>query len=209
MLAMFPTTSLGRIGPITHGDNDVNAGTMQNNGTATACKLISLLEKKSPSLSKGVLVVADNWSDDVPHEFLHTLQAHHDQPVYTVRLGRLLAEGRMLFEDWRPDHDEPDYNIDDRVRRTNRSLPVPCRRPVVRGPEPFMLPVRSRYVVVIHSTGPFGKFVELADLNYTFWDVNVYYMFVTQEFDQDLRKMVYSVWRNLAIYKYGIDMLYC
>lgn len=209
LLLTFSTTSLGRIEPTSYGDDIINGDPMiQSDGTATVCKIISLLEKKSSSLSKGVLVVAANWTDDVPHAFLRTLQARHDQPVYTVRLDRLLAEGRKLSEGWWPDHDGPGYNFDDRVRQTNRSLPVPCRRPIVRGPERFMLPLRSRYVVLFQGPGPLGPFAELADIKYTFWDVNVYYLFVARGFDQDLRKMVYGVWRNLAIYKYEFGLNY-
>ncbi|CAH1716257.1 unnamed protein product [Aphis gossypii] len=189
---------------------DGRNSTVLYNITTTVGGIISSFENSSSSLGKGVMVVAIHWSrgvgdgpngsdgdggngsvvngDDVPYGFLRNLQTRYKQPVYAVDLHRLLSDGRSRDTDSR-----------------DGSLPQPCRRPVDHGLG-SLLPLRSRYVVLYRGIVPPDwdpdPFVELAQLNYTFWDVDVYYLIVAVNgFDYAVRRMVYGVWRDLSIYK--------
>lgn len=190
------TTTVGRLEPIRSSGMQLNTTT-----TTTVGGIISSFENGSSSLGKGVMVVAIHWSgsgggdgvgDEVPFGFLRTLQARYKQPVYAVDLDRLLSDGRPRDTEGR-----------------DGALPEPCRRPVDRGLS-SMLPLRPRYVVLFRGIAPPAwdpdPFVELAQLNYTFWDVDVYYLIVVDNgFDPAVRQMVYGLWRDLSIYKWVCD----
>lgn len=199
---------VGRLEPIRYGGR--NSTVLYNITSTTVGGIISSFENSSSSLGKGVIVVAIHWSrgvgdgpngsdgnggngsvvddDDVPYGFLKNLQERYMQPVYTADLQRLLSDGHSR-----------DTDGEDGV------LPQPCRRPVEHGLG-SLLPLRSRYVVLFRGIVPPDwdpdPFVELAQLNYTFWDVDVYYLIVAVNgFDPAVRRMVYGVWRDLSIYK--------
>lgn len=199
---------VGRLEPIRYGGR--NSTVLYNITTTTVGGIISSFENSSSSLGKGVMVVAIERSrgggggpngsdgdggngsvvddDDVPYGFLRNLQARYEQPVYAADLHRLLSDGRSRDTDG-----------------GDGALPQPCRRPVDRGLG-SLLPLRSRYVVLFRGIVPPNwdpdPFVELAQLNYTFWDVDVYYLIVAVNgFDPAVRRMVYGVWRDLSIYK--------
>lgn len=182
------TTVRGRQGD----DNDSGpAAAWPKTAAAVVCDTITVLEKKSSSLSKGVMVVATDWSadGDVPPGLLWTLQARHVQPVYTADVDHLLADGRDAGTDG---HGED-------------ALPALCRHPATaaeRGRAP-LLPLSARYVVLFRGRGPSDSFDALAGLNYTFWNVNIYYLIVVPDFDLTVRQMVYGLWHNLSIYKYA------
>jgi len=193
------TTTVGRLEPIR---SNLSGMQLYTTTTTTVGGIISSIENGSSSLGRGVMVVAIHWSgsggrpggsgsgvdDEVPYGFLRTLQARYKQPVYAVDLDRLLSDGRQRDTDGEAS-----------------SLPEPCRRPVDRGLG-SLLPLRSRYVVLFRGIAPPAQdpdlFVELAQLNYTFWDVDVYYLIVVDNgFDPAVRQMVYGLWRDLYIYK--------
>ncbi|CAI6368971.1 unnamed protein product [Macrosiphum euphorbiae] len=192
------TTIVGRLEPIR--SSNLSGMQLYTTTTTTVGGIISSIENGSSSLGRGVMVVAIHWSgrggrpggsgvdDEVPYGFLRTLQARYEQPVYAVDLDRLLSDGRPRDTDGE-----------------DGALPEPCRRPVDRGLG-SLLPLRSRYVVLFRSIAPPAwdpdPFVELAQLNYTFWDVDVYYLIVVDNgFDPAVRQMVYGLWRDLSIYK--------
>jgi len=210
---------VGRLEPIRYSGGG-NSGVLFT--TTTVGGIISSIEESSSSLGKGVMVVAAHWSgdgrsngsdrggnesghggygsggggiddDDIPYGFLQALQVRHEQPVYTTDLDRLLSDGRLRGTD--------DGDV---------ALPEPCLRPVDRGIG-SLLPLRSRYVVLFRGIAPPAQdpdpFVELAHLNYTFWDVDVFYLIVVVNgFDPAVRRMVHGIWRDLSIYKYAIAM---
>lgn len=173
---------------------------------ATAMDIISLLELSSSSLSDGVMVVAANWSaahGRFPYAFLRELhQARHNQPVYTADVEHLLADGRRANSG----HGGPDAATV--VADDGSPVAPPCRRPAaVDYPHSFLLPPRCRYAVLFRGsdTGASAAkdpFAELAALNYTFFDANVYYLIVVSEFDAALRQTILDAWTNLSIYKY-------
>lgn len=173
---------------------------------ATVVDIISLLERSSSSLSKGVMVVAANWTDAdgrFPYMFLRTLQARHEQPVYTADVKHLLENGhRKISGDYRPD----EITV---VAEDGSPVMPPCRRPAIADHwHSFMLPPRSRYVVLFHGSSARSAtvkdpFAELAKLNYTFWNADVYYLIVVPEFDLIIRQIIYGAWKSLFIYKYG------
>lgn len=206
---MSVATVVGRLEPILYGSR--NNTVLYNITTTTVGSIILSFENSSTSLGKGVMVVAIHWSrgggsggpngndggggngsfvdiDDVPYGFLRNLQARYKQPVYAADLHRLLSDGRLR-------------DTDD----GNGALPQPCRPPVDHGLG-SLLPLRSRYVVLFRGIVPPDwdpdPFVELAQLNYTFWNVDVYYLIVAiNGFDPAVRRMVYGVWRDLSIHK--------
>lgn len=199
LISMLSVMVIGRLEPIRYGGGNGNVLYT----TVTVGGIISSLEKSSSSLGRGVMVVAIHWSagggdgdggsvadEEVPYGFLRTLQTRHEQPVYAADLDRLLTDGRVQGTDGE-----------------DGALPEPCRRPDDRG-HGSLIPLRSRYVVLFRGVAPPARnpdpFVELAHLNYTFWDVNVYYLIVVKDFDPAVRRMVYGVWRDLSIYKYAI-----
>lgn len=197
---------VGRLEPIRYDGS--NSTVLYNITMTTVGGIISSFENSSSSLGKGVMVVAIHWSrgsdggngsvvdeDDVPYGFLRNLQARYKQPVYAVDLHRLLADGHSRDTDG-----------------GDGALPQPCRRPVDHGLG-SLLPLRSRYVVLFRGIEPPDwdpdPFVELAQLNYTFWDVDVYYLIVAVNgFDPAVRRMVYGIWRDLSIYKWVRPILY-
>lgn len=167
---------------------------------ATLVTIISLLEQSRSSLSKGVMVIATDWlgaNGRYPYAFLRTLQARHEQPVYTADIQHLLADGHR------------GNNVSDDGHSADNGLPIapPCRRPASADRRhSFLLPPRSRYVILFRGSGAVAaqdQFAELSNMNYTFWDVDVYYLIVVPEFDSDLRRMIYGVWNNLSIFKYA------
>jgi len=200
------TSIIGRLESMRYsgvsGDDQIS-DELYTTTTTTVGGIISSLENSSSSLGRGVMVVAVHWSAsgggldgsggsgvdvEVPYGFLRTLQARYEQPVYAVDLVRLLSDGRPRDTDG-----------------GDGALPEPCRRPVDRGLA-SLIPLRSRYVVLFRGIAPPAwepdPFVELAHLNYTFWDVDVYYLIVVVHgFDPAVRRMVYGVWRDLSIYK--------
>lgn len=177
--------------------------------TDTVADIISALERSSPSLSEGVMVVAtgDVWSGDYgddtpPRRLLRALQpSGRGQPVYTVDADRLLADGHHGAA------------TEDAVDAKGHVLPAVCVRPAEpthHGTAASLLPPRSRYVVLFRD-GPVPRptsdpFVKLASLNRTFWDTDVYYVIVVQQFDPAARQTVYAAWRDLSIYKYAINI---
>lgn len=215
-MATFLGTALGRLWPVRH--DDVGSG---NTTAETVCGIISALERKSSSLSKGVMVVATDWSADVPRRVVRSLQTDHRQPVYTADVGHLVTIGRRLecndkgcrgggggaggFGDDVVDNDgtDNDHNV---ANAAEQAQPAACRQYVaadVDSGHALLLPPRSRYVVLYWgSSPPPDQFVTLADLDYTFWKGNVYYLIVVHEFDPAVRRIVYGAWRNLTIYKY-------
>lgn len=193
----------GRLGPtgVTSGGD---AGSLADTAkTDTVAGIITALERSASSLSEGVMVVAtgDVWSgeDDAPSRLLRTLQpSGHEQPVYTVDVDHLLADGR---------HGTAPADTVDAV---GRPLPAVCARPAdpTHQGTATLLPPQSRYVVLFRdgpgprsTPDPFGQ---LASLNRTFWDTDVYYVIVTRQFDPVARQTVYAAWRDLSIYKYAI-----
>jgi len=182
-LVTLSATGLGRLEPaVRTGDG---GGPSAAWPTATVCETISALERRTPSLGKGVMVVATDWSTDgdVPPAFLRTVQARDGQPVYAADVARLLADGR---------------------RGDGAPPPGPCGRPAERGRASLLLPPSARYVVLFRGRGgptP-NPFRGLAGLNYTFWGGDVYYLIVAHDFDRTVRRMVYGVWRDLSVYKY-------
>jgi len=205
LLTLSVAAVVGRLEPIRYSRN---GSVLYDMTTTTVGDIISSFENSSSSLGKGVMVVAIRWSrsgggdgisggpngsgdgvdEDVPYGFLRNLQSRYKQPVYAADLDRLLSDGRSRFTD-----------------REDDALPEPCRRPVNPGLG-SLLPLKSRYVVLFRGIVPSDRdpdpFVELVQLNYTFWDVDVYYLIVAVNgFDPAVRRMVYDVWRDLSIYK--------
>lgn len=173
-------TGLGRLEPpiIRRDDNNSNndGGPSTAWPTAVICDTISVLERSSSTVGEGVLVVAADWSADVPPEFLRTLQARQAQPVYAADVEHVLADV------------------------ADRTPTAPCSRPADRA---SMLPSNARYVVLFRGRGPPDPFDTLSEFGHAFWDVNAYYLIAAPDFDPAVRHMVYGVWRNLSIYKYA------
>lgn len=172
------------------------------------CDIIAFLEQSASSLSKGVMVVATDWSgaaDDMPKVFLRTLHGRLEQPVYAADVDHLLADGRPPNET-DPRHGHDGENVGTAGRRPP---PTPCRPPATfadrdgGGIRALLLPLRSQYVVLFWSDDdpPPGPVDALSRLSYAFWDVNVYYLIAVPVFDRDVQRTVYSVWRNMSIYK--------
>lgn len=196
------TTGQGRLEPMRRSSASEPQWLRSANETTMVCDIIAVLERSASSLSKGVMVVTEDWSrapDDVPRLFLHTLHDRLEQPVYTADVRHLLTDGRPP--------DDMDGDPENAPASAERPLPAPCRRPTAfadRDGRALLLPLRSRYVVLFWGPGPPpGPLDALFDLGYTFWDVNVYYLIVVPVFGRDVRRTVYGVWQNMSIYKYA------
>lgn len=184
---------------------------LANDTTASVvCDIIAVLERSTSSLSKGVMVVTEDWSrapDDVPRLFLRTLHGRLEQPVYTADVRHLLTAGRP------PNDTDGDPENGQAAAAAGHPVPAPCRRPTAfadRDGRALLLPLRSRYVVLFWGPGPPpGPLDALSALSYTFWDVNVYYVIVVPAFGRHVRRTVYNVWRKMSIYKYALAQGLC
>lgn len=184
LFAAFLATDTGKSDSAAAIGNDIAPQSINETMSAVVADIISRLEAVSPSLGKGVMVVASNGRD-VPDGFPETVQTRCRQPVYMTATSYLSAAA-------------PPGTTTERRDENGDALAPLCVPPASRQRH-VLLPPPSRYVVLFRGLG--DQFVRLVELNYTFWDVNVYYVIVSHDFDSTVQRFVRDLWRKFFMYK--------